>query len=263
MLKKRLVGVVTIKNGWAVQSFGYQRYLPLGKPMCVIENLDRWGVDEILVQVIDRSAGGQGPDFDLLERIGKHGLETPLIYGGGIRTEADGVRIVQMGADRLLIDTLLHQNLAEVYCLANKLGAQALIASLPMSLSDGQLNWHDYRTNSDRPVSAELERCLRLGVLSEALLVDWKSEGRVDGFTNTLVEKFPFKNTPLIAFGGLSDPAQARELLERSNVTAVAVGNFFNYREHAAQNYKLALKGLPVRMPTFRTENTFMAAADV
>lgn len=32
MLKKRLIGVVTVKNGWAVQSFGYRRHLPLGVP---------------------------------------------------------------------------------------------------------------------------------------------------------------------------------------------------------------------------------------
>ena len=102
MLKKRLVGVVTIKDGWAIQSMGYKRYLPLGKPECLVENLDRWGADEILVQVIDRSVNGQHPDFDLLERVARLGLETPLIYCGGIRTDEDGVRAIQAGADRLV-----------------------------------------------------------------------------------------------------------------------------------------------------------------
>ncbi|MFN8967222.1 MAG: HisA/HisF-related TIM barrel protein, partial [Pseudanabaena sp.] len=108
MLKKRLIGVVTIKDGWAVQSFGYQRYLPLGKPECLIKNLDRWGADEILVQVIDRSRQKIAPDFSLLERIGKLGLSTPLIYGGGIRNVDDGVKAIHYGADRLVVDALLH-----------------------------------------------------------------------------------------------------------------------------------------------------------
>ena len=55
MVKKRLVGVITVKDGWAVQSFGYERYLPLGRPEVIAENLDRWGADEILLQCIDRS----------------------------------------------------------------------------------------------------------------------------------------------------------------------------------------------------------------
>ena len=133
MLKKRLIGVVTVKDGWAVQSFGYQRYLPLGKPECLIKNLDRWGADEIFIQVIDRSNQKIEPDFPLLESIGKLGLSTPLIYGGGIRNVADGVKVIQYGADRLVVDALLHDDLQEVQFLSERLGAQAVIASLPLS----------------------------------------------------------------------------------------------------------------------------------
>ena len=86
MIQKRLIGVITVKQGWAVQSFGYRRHLPMGRPEVVAENLDRWGVDEILLQCIDRSRHGLGPDLALLERISRKGLATPLIYQGGIRS---------------------------------------------------------------------------------------------------------------------------------------------------------------------------------
>ena len=107
MLKKRLIGVVTVKNGWAVQSFGYQKYLPLGKPECLVENLDRWGTDEILVQVIDRSLTERGPDFELLEKLGRLGLGTPLIYGGGIRNVEEGMKVIQSGALYLQVAALI------------------------------------------------------------------------------------------------------------------------------------------------------------
>ena len=76
MLKKRLIRVVTIKDGSAVQSFGYGRYLPLGRPECLVENLDRWGADEILVQVIDRTRRSLGPDFALLSKLARIGMGT-------------------------------------------------------------------------------------------------------------------------------------------------------------------------------------------
>ena len=69
MIKKRIIGVVTIKNNLAVQSFSYSKYLPIGKPECIIENLDRWGADEILIQVVDRTINNLGPDYDLLSKI--------------------------------------------------------------------------------------------------------------------------------------------------------------------------------------------------
>ena len=41
MIRKRLVGVITVKDSLAVQSFGYKNYLPLGNPEILVENLDR------------------------------------------------------------------------------------------------------------------------------------------------------------------------------------------------------------------------------
>jgi cyclase len=67
MLKKRIVGVIPIRNGIAVQSFRYNSYLPLGDPLIIAENLDRWGIDEILLHNIDRTKKKLGPDIILLE----------------------------------------------------------------------------------------------------------------------------------------------------------------------------------------------------
>jgi cyclase len=66
---------------------------------------------------------------------------------------------------------------------------------------------------------------------------------------------------PIIAFGGLSEHEQMRTLLQSSRVTAVAVGNFLSYREHAIQRYKEALMGMPLRLATY--ESSFSLIADV
>ena len=55
MLKKRLIGVITVKDGLGVQSFGYKKYFPLGKAEILAKNFNRWGADEIFLNVIDRS----------------------------------------------------------------------------------------------------------------------------------------------------------------------------------------------------------------
>jgi cyclase len=261
MLKKRLIGVVTVKNGWAVQSFGYCRYLPLGKPECLVENFDRWGADEILVQVIDRSAAGWGPDFELLERLGALGLATPLIYSGGIRSVADGVKLVQFGADRIVVDALLHEDLSPVRRLSERLGAQALIASLPLSWQGDGLAWFDYRLRTSSPISDDVLGLIQSGVISEALISDWQREGMPGGFEQKLVEHFPLENVPIIAFGGISEQEQMRTLMQSTRVAAVAVGNFLSYREHAIQKYKEALTGMPLRLATY--ESTFSLIADV
>jgi cyclase len=263
MLKKRIVGVVTVKNGWAVQSFGYKRYLPLGKPECLVENLDRWGADEILVQVIDRSENFVGPDFELLERIGKLGLESPLIYAGGIRSKADGVKLIQLGADRIVVEALLHDNLPEVRDLSSQLGAQALIASMPLSWNGRCVELFNYRTETTMPISVDILDLIQAGAVSEVLISDWKHEGIPEGFEQKLIEKFPLKDTSIIAFGGISRPEQMSALLDFSGVVAVAVGNFLSYKEHAIQKYKEALIASPVRSAKYKSMFPIIADLDV
>ncbi len=259
MLKKRLIGVVTVKNGWAVQSFGYRKYLPLGKPECLVENLDRWGADEILVQVIDRSLTERGPDFELLEKLGRLGLGTPLIYGGGIRTVEDGMKVIQSGADRLIVDALLHDDLSVVNSLGVRLGKQAIIASLPMSIGTDGLELYNYRTKSKSHISEALTNVIEQGLISEILLTDWKNEGYPVSFDKTLVELFPFQKIPLITFGGISNAKQMKTLFARSNIAAVAVGNFLNYREHSIQEFKDTMASATLRSPSYATENSLQA----
>lgn len=259
MLKKRVVGVVTIKNGWAVQSFGYRHYLPLGKPECLVENLDRWGADEILVQVIDRSAANLGPDFELLERLGGLGLETPLIYAGGIRSESDGVKAIQLGADRIVVDTLLHVDLSSVRQLSDRLGAQALIASMPLSCQEGTIKWLDYRQRISAPIPLEVLNVIESGVISEVLVTDWMHEGKSGGFDQNMVSKFPLQDVPLIAFGGLNTTEQMAILLQQSNVSAIAVGNFLSYKEHAIQKFKEQLADMPLRLAVYESKWSLLA----
>jgi cyclase len=251
MIHKRLVGVITVKQGWAVQSFGYRRHLPLGRPEIVAENLDRWGVDEILLQCIDRSAAGLGPDLALLERINRKGLSTPLTYQGGIRNVADGVAVVQAGAERIALDSLLRERPQEAAALAVPLGAQALIGALPLSPHEGTLHWLDHRTGQSTPLPTELLAVLRSGAISEVLITDWRHEGEPGGFDENLLDAWPLPTLPLIVFGGLNEPAQLRRVLERPAVVAAGIGNFLAWREHAVQQIKAQLLGLPLRPPRY------------
>lgn len=250
MLKKRLVGMIVVKDGWAVQSFGYRRYLPLGRVQTLAENLDRWGVDEIIVQCIDRTPRGLGPDIELLRGLGSLGLSTPLTYGGGIRTAEDAGLVVQSGADRICIDATFHSSPGEVRRISALVGAQAVIGVLPLSVEQGKPLRRDYRTGRDLPLAPETMQLFEERVASEALIVDWRNEGRPNGFDMNLTGVLP-AGLPLIAFGGISEPVQLDRLFASPRVVAVGIGNFLSYREHALQNFKRSLQGDVLRPASF------------
>jgi imidazole glycerol-phosphate synthase subunit HisF len=178
-------------------------------------------------------------------------LSTPLTYQGGIRHVADGVAAVQAGAERIALDSLLRDDPHEAAALAEPLGAQALIAALPVSHGAQGLEWLDHRNGRSRPVPAEVLAVLKSGALSELLLVDWQHEGQVNGFDDSLLEAAGLPALPLIVFGGLSEAEQLRRVLSRANVVAAGVGHFLSWREHAVQHLKQSLLGLPLRPATY------------
>ena len=118
---KRLIGIVVVKDNWAVQSFSFDSYLPIGRPEVVVENLDRWQLDEILLLNIDRSENSAGPNFKLLEKLGGLGLSTPLCYMGGVRNVGDALGVLKLGADRIGIESLFYNSIREVASISKQL----------------------------------------------------------------------------------------------------------------------------------------------
>lgn len=250
MLKKRLIGVVTVRDGWAVQSFGYRRYLPLGKPELLVQNLDRWGADEILVQCIDRTKAGLGPDLDVLGRISKLGIATPLIYAGGISHRADAVKVISHGADRIMLDAMLMDAPHSVEEIARDLGTQAVIAHIPIRMTEVGLVALDYRNRTERTLDQWL-KTVSIDWISEVMVSDWQNEGTPGRFDERLLDITRHIKKPLLCFGGISEAAQIQRVLAHTQVVAAGVGNFLNYREHAVQTLKHQLGSNTLRAPHY------------
>lgn len=252
MLRKRLLGAVVVRQGWAVQSFGYRRWLPLGTPECLVENLDRWGADGIVVLAIDR--GDQGPNLELIERLGALGLSTPLTYGGGLSTEEHARAAVRAGAERLVLDAVLSHNPQAVVAMASAVGVQALVAALPMlQNATGEVLHLQHRTGAQGAMAAPIRELIAAEQVSEVLVIDAAGEGGCQGFNPALLAAVEARTAlPLLAFGGLARAEQIRPLLCRPQLAGVVVGNALNYREHSIGHLKATIPDQPLRAHRWR-----------
>ena len=236
MIKKRLSAVVNVLDGQVVQSFGYKTFLPIGHPNDVLINLDRWHVDEIILQSLSRSRNKLGPDFKLLDCISSLKLTTPLIYGGGIRNPHDADNVISLGADRIIVGDLLLSDPNQLPGIVNHIGKQAVIASLPFTTLNPFVPIN-YTTNQIPNISRLID-LIHDDLVSELLLIDYHSEGLNSpwsDFDERLHSLFPL---PLILFGGLSNPKDISNLLQYEHVSSIAVGNILSYKEFAYQALK-------------------------
>ncbi len=253
VLKKRIIGVVNVRDGIAVQSFGFNKYLPLGKPECFVENLDRWGADEILLNVMDLSSKRLGPNLALLEKVANLGLETPLIYSGGISSVKDGKDVIQTGADRICVTSLLHENPKAVVQLSELIGLQGVIGAMPVGINRKGLFRYNYLTKK-LTYFKNFNKVINTSSISELLIIDFKSEGYKNSFNETLLSVLKLEKIPLLLFGGISETIQINRIIKKKNINGVCIGNSLNYKESKLQYLKKNIKSYKLRGPVYKEE---------
>ena len=246
MLRQRILAAVIVRSGRAVQSFGYQRWLPLGDVACVVRNLDQWCADGIVVLCTDRE--DNGPDLKLLNELSALDLSTPISYGGGIRDANDALNAVHAGAERLILDQILSDDSAELANIAGTVGKQALIASVPM-LKDNTETAHHWKhwCQKKEPLNQWIDTTTWSQHVSEILAIDVKAEGHQKGMDISLLNALTDLGLPMLAFGGLSNSNHVRQALEQDGVAAAVIGNSLNYQEQSIQTLKLQLTDRPLR----------------
>ena len=230
---KRLVGVITVKDDWAVQSVGFQRYFPIGRPEIMAENFDQWQLDEILVIDISRSKNGCGPNFDLLDRISAKNIMTPLCYVGGVRKVDDAVKIIKSGADRIGIDSLFRNNLTEACAIGEVIGRQAVVRVQPVVAKTDGIYIYDHLSQTSKIKVNPTELINLSHSFGEYLVMDVINEGGDKSFSEAIIDFFTGINIQLICFGGITSSEQITRLYTKSNISAVAIGNSLSYKEIA------------------------------
>jgi len=252
MISKRIIGVITVKNNIAVQSFGYRKYLPIGDPKILVKNLNRWGVDEILINVIDRWTKNKEPDFQLVSKIKDLNITTPIIYGGAINNLENAKKLIRNGVDRLLVEKIIINDFDEFNKIYNEIGSQSLILSLPLKKKEkSKYIFFNSISKKEEKINEKFIICIKEKLISEILLIDYENEGSNDGFDLKLLNFFKKLKVDLICFGGIKSSNFIKKITKNKNVSAVGIGNSLNYLENSVQILKKKLQKNKFRKPNY------------
>ncbi|MBM3558858.1 MAG: imidazole glycerol phosphate synthase subunit HisF [Alphaproteobacteria bacterium] len=250
---KRVIAAIVVKDGLAVQSIGFARYLPVGRPEIAARFFDSWDADEVLLVDIDATCEGRLIDLDMVRRVAAE-IHCPLAVGGGIRSGNDIRALLNAGADKVVIASEIAAHPGLLTAEAARFGAQCLIACV------------DYRTTPAGPRAFARGGRANTGIdpvtlatrhaaagAGEILLHSIDRDGARAGYDLAMARSVGAAVTvPVICLGGAGHPGHVRAALALDGVSAVAIGNMLNYTEHAIATIKawLADGGVPVRLDT-------------
>lgn len=244
MLKQRLIGFLPVRHGIVVQSIGFERYLPVGRPKIAVEFLNQWGIDEIILVDITASAEGRTIDIDMVREVSKVCF-VPLTVGGGIRSVDDMTALIHSGADKISINSAAFRRPELITEGAETFGSQCIIVSLDAKRRAGGVEvmaGPDRTPTGAHPVELA-KKAERLGA-GEILLNSIDRDGSKAGYDLPMVaEVAAAVNIPVIVCGGVGHPQHFAEALSTPNTAALAAGNYFHFTEHSPITTKAYLKG--------------------
>jgi imidazole glycerol-phosphate synthase subunit HisF len=264
MPMKRVIAVLVVRHGWVVQSIGFERYLPVGRPEIAARFLSEWGADEIVLADITATAEGRTVDPDMVERTAER-CYVPLTVGGGLRTIDDMRSVLRSGADKVLVNTLLIDDIGVIGAAAEVFGNQCLVASIDTrAVEDG---WRVFGDSGHRDTGLDpadlAERAMLVGA-GEVLLNAIDRDGSRRGYDVALANHVGSRiSIPLILAGGAGHPGHLVQALSCEYVAAAAAANFFHFTEHTIAVVKAWLhgNGIPARRDSF-ADYAHIAIAD-
>ena len=234
MLKKRIIGVVIVREGIAVQSISFNKYLPIGKPDIAVEFLNDWGVDEIILLDISASRNNRGPNYSIVSKVAKKCL-VPLTIGGGIQNIQHIHNLMQCGADKISLNQVTYNNLDFIKEASSIFGKQCIVASVDIKREGDKYFVYDYlKRKKIKNDSLLFVKSLEYSGAGEIFLNNVDQDGQKKGFDINLISYISSNiSIPCICCGGAGKPQDFLEPLKVTNACGVAASNLFNFSEHS------------------------------
>jgi imidazole glycerol-phosphate synthase subunit HisF len=257
VLKKRLVACLLVRNGLLVQSIGFNRYLPVGRPKFPIEFIARWDVDEIVLLDMSATFENRTLDTGLLELLSRSCF-VPLTVGGGVRTVDEVRRITGAGADKVAVNAHAVARPQLISEIAEVFGNQCVVVSIDCRLEKGG-HYQVYTHSGTRPTGLSAEKWAKqvetLGA-GEIFLNSIDRDGSKRGYDIELVSRVSDSvSIPVIACGGVGSYNHFASGIIEGRASAVAAGNIFHYIEHSTIVAKAHLlqSGIDIRLDSDAT----------
>lgn len=232
MLKTRLIPVLLLSEEglYKTRQFKDPRYI--GDPINCVRIFNEKEVDEIIFLDITATKQGKPPQVDFVDAIAKECF-MPFSYGGGIRDLRTADRILSNGAEKIILNSILFENLCLVEDMAKHFGSQSIVASLDVKK---QL-WGGYKLYSHGGTKVHQHNLLTFchdlseAGVGEIMITSIHQEGTQKGYDISLIDAV-MKNTdlPIIAHGGAGSLDNMVDLVNKTGVSAVAAGSFFVFQ---------------------------------
>lgn len=253
MLNKRIIPCLDINKGRVVKGVNFVNLIDAGDPVEVAKAYNAMRADEIVFLDITATHEARATLYDVIARAAEQ-VFIPLTVGGGISSVEQFRMLLNLGADKISINSSAVRNPDLITDAALKFGRQCVVVAIDAKRNekgsfDVYLNGGRINTEIDA-IDWALE-AEKKGA-GEILLTSMDCDGTKSGYDLDLTKRVcQAVNIPVIASGGAGKVEHFKDVLDDGvGADAALAASLFHFKELEIKNLKEYLRnqGISVRL---------------
>ena len=247
---KRIIPCLDVKDGRVVKGVNFVGLRDAGDPIEVAKRYNEEGADEITFLDIGASHEGRDTIVDVVKKVAQE-VFIPLTVGGGIRKLDDIYALLNVGCDKVSVNSAAIKRPELIDEGAKRFGSQCIVVAIDVKRTGNK--YHVYlnggRVDTGIDALEWVEEVVDRGA-GEILLTSMDADGTKAGFDIAITQAMSkLVNVPIIASGGAGTMEHIKEAFDYGADAALAA-SIFHYKEIDIMDLKRYLhdNGIPVRL---------------
>ena len=252
MLTKRIIPCFDVDRGRVVKGVSFVELRDAGDPVESAIRYDAEGADELVFLDITASSDERQTVYDMVAHVADQ-VFIPFTVGGGVRSADDVRALLELGADKVSLNTAAVAEPGLIAACAERFGRQAVVVAID-TRATGPDAWEVVVQGGRQPTGLDAlawaRRAVELGA-GELLVTSIDRDGTGAGFDTALLRAISASvEVPVIASGGAAGPADFVAAVRDGGADAVLAASIFHRRTYTIGDVKAAMAaaGLPVRL---------------
>ncbi len=242
MYRPRVIPVLLLKNKGLVKTIGFNTTTYIGDPINAVKIFNEKEADELIFLDIQATKENRSIDLKTVKEIADEAY-MPFAVGGGIKDLETAKKLIQYGAEKIIINSAFNEQPDLVSDIAKEIGNQSVVVSI-----DAKKNWlgkwQAYTCSGTKNTGKHplvLAKQAEEKGAGEVFLNCINLDGHMKGYAINLIEEISSAITiPLVVCGGAGKLTDFNQAIKHG-AHAVAAGSLFVYHG--------AMKGVLINYP--------------
>jgi imidazole glycerol-phosphate synthase subunit HisF len=231
MYRPRIIPVLLLKNGGLVKSVRFGKHRYIGDPINAVRIFNELKADELAFLDITATAEHRLVSLDLVKNVGEE-ANMPFSVAGGIRNLEDIRRIIEAGAEKVILNTIAWEDSSFVSNAAREFGCSTIVVCIDVkkNIWGKRFAWIRAGKKSTGVNPVDFAKLMEESGAGEILVQSIEKDGTMLGYDVPLIKEISDKVTiPVIALGGAGGIDHLKQMYESVVVNGLAAGSMFVY----------------------------------